>query len=396
MKTNIGGIAGRRAVILAALLAGALPAAAQPRFELLEAPAPGPWADFSLSRDGSQLGCVMGGAVYWWSKADGYRFLDHGVPSGGGVGMAADGSALIAARAGADGAVPTVWFRDGTSLELGPRADDCGRSHSPDGGFDLSAGARVAVGQVATCDNEMAFLWTRTGGLRILEAQGAASRGSAVSADGRVVVGFCKHPRAGYRRPALWRDGAGPEFFLGPQREGEALGVSLDGSRIVGQADLGGASPQAFHWTVTGGVVNLGSIGGRAATGSLARAVSDDGRVVGWSGDAVWGDQVAFLWTAATGMRALAAVLEEAGVALPDDMVLTAALDISGDGGTVVGIARDRDWIRHFWRIRLDDTVDPAPGARTPRTDPPVAVPDSLDIQQADMFDPLPFTRRRY
>jgi probable HAF family extracellular repeat protein len=383
-------------VAIAAMLAAAT-APAAPRFELLEPPAQGAWADFSLSRDGSQMGCVLDGAVYWWSEDAGFRFLDPGVAAGGGVGMAADGSVLVAARAGSGGAMPTMWHSDGRRSVLGSLVQGCNRDLPTIGGYDVSNGGRIAVGQAATCSDEVAFRWSSAGGMRGLPTPADGdSRGAAVSADGTVIAGFCEDPRQGFRRPAVWRDGGEPEFILGPRRRGEAMGISPDGARIVGQADLGGPAPRAFIWTAAEGIVNLGSLEGRTADASVARAVSDDGRVVGWSGDA-WGEQEAFLWTAATGMRPLAAILGDAGVRLPEGMILTAALDISGDGRTIVGIARDREWAQHYWRIHLDAAVDAESAARRPEplaADP--ARPDSLDAQAADMFDLYPFTRRRY
>ena len=225
-----------------------------------------------------------------------------------------------------------------------------------------------------------------------------ASRGTAVSADGHIVVGFSEHSTDGYRRPSLWHDGTGPVLFLGPNRSGEALGVSLDGTQVVGQADLGGPLPEAFYWTEIEGPVGLGSLDGLAADRSVARAVSDDGKVVGWSGDVLWGNQEAFIWTAAGGMRSLAAVLEANGVDLPAGMTLTRALDISGDGSTVVGICRDRDWTRCYWRIRLAEgaVLAPVAGIATPDDQRATDLPDTMKVQRAGALNPYPFGKRRY
>ena len=105
---------------------------------------------------------------------------------------------------------------------------------------------------------------------------------------------------------------------------------------------MGDLRPQAFFWTDGAPAIALGNLGGRATDSSLARAVSDDGTVVGWSGEELWGDQEAFIWTRENRMLSLAVYLGSRGVELPEGMVLTAALDISGDGNTMVGLAGTR------------------------------------------------------
>jgi probable HAF family extracellular repeat protein len=375
-------------------------AGGQVSFEILETPGTSQWADFSLSRDGKSMGCLLGGAVYWWTTENGFRFLDPGIATQGGVGMAADGGSLIAAKAGHGGALPAIWYRDGSSVELGIMPGNCDMDHLADGGFDINSDGTVAVGQTASCSAEIAFVWTPQGGLHGLPVIGKAdSRGMAVSADGRTVVGFCEHPDKGFRRPALWNDGSGPILFLGPNRAGEAMNISLNGRYIVGQADLGGLSPQAFARKGGSEPVNLGNLSGRATDTSQACGVSDDGKVVGWSGDALWGEQEAFIWTENRGMLSLADYLATHDIELPPGVILTGAMDISGDGATVIGICRDRDWNQRYWLIHLGDSLDSYPVAETKSWEPKPLVPlisDSLDTFQADMLNPFPFGKRRF
>jgi probable HAF family extracellular repeat protein len=168
---------------------------------------------------------------------------------------------------------------------------------------------------------------------------------------------------------------------------------------VVGQAEMGGLSPRAFFWKEGFQPVNLGNLSGRATDTSLAKAVSDNGTVVGWSGDAMWGDQEAFIWTASGGMQSLAAFLAARDVKIPRGMVLTAAMDISGDGGTVVGLCRDKDWNQGYWRIRLGDAPAPAPVVNTNPWEPKPLDhirPDSLDTFPADMLNPFPFGKRKF
>jgi len=390
-----------RHVIPGLLLLLSVPAAstAEVTFELLDLPTAAPWADFSLSRDGQDMGCVLGGAVYWWSQGDGFLFLAPGSPDGGGVGMAADGRAMIAANRHPQGTEPTIWYRDGGVRGLGTTDSACQTAHPADCGFDLSADGSIAVGQVHDCDVLAGFIWSADAGMRSLRIKTTSeSRATAVSANGRVVVGFSEHPETGRLRPALWRDGRGPELFLGEDRVGEALGISLDGNHVVGQADLGGLHAEAFYQASGGDVVALGSLAGRITDSSVARAVSDDGKVVGWCGDVLWGNQRAFIWTASAGMRSLDSILSENGIQVPAQLVLTRALDISGDGSYVVGEARDRQLVRHYWLLYLGDALNQPPRVAGP-VQPPSrrtqVLPDSLEQQRAGAFEPFPFGKRQ-
>ncbi len=389
-------------MLVAFLLLGESGSAAgeQVSFEMLETPGTSQWADFSLSRDGESMGCLLDGAVYWWTAGDGFCFLDQGVTTQGGVGMAADGGSLIAAKAGHGGALPVIWFQDGSSVDLGILPGNCEMDHQSDSGFDLNGDGTIAVGQTASCSSDVAFSWSARDGLHGLPVTGSAdSRGTAVTAEGRTIVGFSEHPEQGYRRPALWRDGTGPIFFLGVDSPGEAMNISLNGKFVVGQADMGGLSPQAFFWEEDSRPVSLGNLSGRATDTSMAKAVSDDGKVVGWSGDALYGDQVAYIWTREGGMQSLASFLAFRDIKIPKGMVLTAAMDISGDGGTVVGICRDKDWNQGYWRIRLGENFGPAPVVKAEQwepkpLDPPL--PDTLHTYPADILNPFPFGKRRF
>jgi probable HAF family extracellular repeat protein len=391
----------RRGGVVALVVSLAVPAFGQASFELLETPEPARWADFSLSRDGQNMGCLLGGTVYWWTAHDGFRHLAAGSPSHGDVSMSAQGNALVAARATASGAVPTIWFQDGTTLAIGtPGTAACPDKSGDDQSFDLNADGSLAVGSSRNCDRDVGFVWSPRSGPRELAATShPVTRGVAVSADGQIIVGYCEGSEAGVRLPAMWRGDSRADLFLGHERAGEARNISLDGEWIVGQADMGGLSPQAFLWTAGQDPVGLGNLSGHATDASLASAVSDDGRVVGWSGDELWGTQEAFVWTAQAGMRSLADILAMHGVDLPAGLKLTGALDISGDGTTVVGVCRDKNWNQLYWRVRLGNTLMPPPRGESGSWRPhrtTRALPDSLGVQNADLLFPFPFGKRRY
>jgi hypothetical protein len=385
-------------LLLAVLVLNGDQAAGQTNFELLRAPGAVDWANFSLSRTGDDMGCLLNGAVYWWSRKEGFRFLDPGSPRQSGVGMAAGGGALVASKSLKDGSATALWYADGTSIILDPPLKACRDESTQCGGFDLSSDGSVVVGLAANCETRTGFVWSRKAGLDPLPGPEAGQgEGLAVSADGNTIVGFTTHTGSDDPCPTLWRRGADPASFMGADVVGKALNVSLDGRYVVGQASLGRPAPSAFVWTEGKKPLVLDNPPGLYAEPGRAVAVSDGGVVVGWAGDEIFGSQVAFVWSPTSGLRLLEDVLAEMGATLPEGLVLTGALDISGDGTTIVGTCRDRDFKLGIWRIRLDNPAALGPldiSAPVQPGRPGTASRDSLDIDQADMLLPFPFGKR--
>src|SRR5690242_575787 len=92
--------------------------------------------------------------------------------------------------------------------------------------------------------------------------------------------------------------------FLPGQAASQALGVSADGSVVVGgSGPAGSTQSQAFRWTASTGMVGLGFLPGYNS--SIATAASADGSVVvGYSFNTA-NQTEAFRWTAANGMVSL-------------------------------------------------------------------------------------------
>ena len=115
-----------------------------------------------------------------------------------------------------------------------------------------------------------------------------------------------------------------------------ALGVSADGSVVVGESSSVNSPAEAFRWTQGTGMVGLGFLpgGGPSANlnaGSNALGISADGSVVvGYSNiPNVNGGYEAFRWTQATGMVGLGD--------LPGGIFDSKATGVSADGSVVVG-----------------------------------------------------------
>ena len=160
-----------------------------------------------------------------------------------------------------------------------------GASSSPNG---VSADGSVVVG-ISPDANGQAFRWTQSGGMTGLGLLpgGSYSNATAVSADGSVVVGFGTSTNAGgnYETFRWVFTGAGPTLgtmtglgFLPGGTYSFGSAVNADGSVVVGDGNStnagGGNNNEAFRWfgsTMTG----LGFLPGKTA--SFAAGVSADG-----------------------------------------------------------------------------------------------------------------------
>ena len=197
-----------------------------------------------------------------------------------------------------------------------------------------------------------AFHWTQDTGIVNLGVMGDAtsSEGLGMSADGSVVVG---RTQGGSTFSAFrWTEGAGMTGlgFIDGTNRSEALAVNADGSVIVGAVGRNWFEPseqrQAFRWTAEGGMVGLGVLDGYDR--SSASAVSADGSIVAgaaWTADGL--SLNAVVWTSDLGMTNLNDLLPTLGYSL-DGWVIESITGMSANGSVLTGTARLDDTLRSF------------------------------------------------
>jgi uncharacterized membrane protein len=372
-----------RWIIVCSILLGSvcLSRAAEVSFELLAAPGGTPSSACALSADGSTLALIAGGQYYRRSRDTGLTELADGHPLATTVGVSGDGRVVCGTATDSAGRrIPAFWRADAAWTRLIDPSRVPAAFENLGGAYAANHDGSVIVGLIWTARVAQAFRWTTATGAVPLTDSGTGSRATAVAARGDVIVGFDEHPRTGRRRPARWSGGR-LELIAGPDRSGEILAVDAAGDRCCGQVD-----GRAFYHDDSVGLVELGVLGDPQWDRSLARSLSEKGVVVGWSGDPTWGRREAFVWTAGSGMQALADWLVQLGVSLPDGLHLTDVHDVSADGTTLAGAWQDADWNLGLWLVSglepaayaaLPAAGDGAPGwQRTPddpaRTPPPL------------------------
>ena len=230
----------------------------------------------------------------------------------------------------------------------------------------VSADGRVVVGQADIgSDFDEAFRWEAgvMTGLGDLPGGDFFSEATAVSADGGVVVGSSKSSSG--TEAFLWIKGPieGVMIGLGDLPGGDfdsrATGVSADGTIIVGTGTPDDYFGEAFRWE-NGKMTGLGVLDHKIAVYSEANAISADGRVIVGIDDDGEGSsksEVAFRWEGGQ-IRSLEDLSGKARSTVSVDAV-------SSDGSVIVGAGIGQDGIealRWDWKARTVIGLGAAPG----------------------------------
>lgn len=277
------------------------------------------------------------------------------------ISVSADGAVVVGNVTGSQGIGDTWCFRwtAATGMQdigsLAGVADPRWNNWGPVECSAISADGRVIVGMSKNHRGfKRIFRWTESSGMQdwvASETRSGATRDSdvtpwAVSADGSVLVG------SNGERACRWAAGGQPQYLgtLGGVFS-YAYGVSADGEVVVGQCTNAAGFPRAFRWTQAGGMQDLGALGDRC---SSARAVSADGSVVvglvSGNGGLVGSWPRSFRWTAAGGMREIPTV--------DGTPAMVQALAVAADGSTVVGVWDGRSRHRAFRSTGVIDRID--------------------------------------
>ncbi|MFT7484900.1 MAG: putative membrane protein [Candidatus Paceibacteria bacterium] len=198
----------------------------------------------------------------------------------------------------------------------------------------------IVVGSTTRGNNEEPFRWTPATGTRSLPMPASFEGGEAmgVSDDGSVVVGFGNYVGSLFNRPVqlteamMWVNGQPTALgFVGSGAWSKAYDVSADGRVIVGEAHLNTSIGEymAVLWINGAGPIEVGDLPG-GYDRSRAVAVSTDGDTI-----AGWGSKLyhpfihrMFRWTRAAGMADLGFV---------NGHQLAEATAMTADGSVIVG-----------------------------------------------------------
>lgn len=243
-----------------------------------------------------------------------------------------------------------VWSRSTGLVDIGTLGGD------PADAYAVSADGAWVTGTAQNAEGQyLAFRWSASRGMQPLDTLGGSrSAGYSISADGSVVVGASRTTDNRFRATFWDAQGRISDFLTfnpGVFREGSALGVSADGSRIVGYviAFVGGSTMRsfAFYWD-TEGTQELFDMWARH---TFANRISPDGQVVvgtiymygaplacrvvvGYSLDSTATPQRAYRWREGIGGDDLNQTYSSL---LPPGFLLIRANSTSWDGRYIVG-----------------------------------------------------------
>ncbi len=328
------------------------------------------------------------------------------LPGGGYISASAisdDGRVVVGTGSTSEGSRAFRWTHDAGTVAI-----DVLPGTATARAYGVSGDGGVIVGDSLNTSplGYRPFIWTETGGIAEMSYPSGAFYVSPYGAngDGSVIVGASEFdPSFSPSHAILWSSGKGYERLdeLPGMSSSAAFDSSEDGSVVVGTGRMFGGAERAFRWTREHGMQGLSGLRGEDIE-TFAGSVSNDGSVIGgyvrdqegtvtavrWSDDGatvtdlgtlfgfdssrvsgVSGDGSVIVGQATSG-ELLRAVLWNESLEIVDlneflpslgldltGWVLTAALDVSADGMTLIGEGIF-DGARRAWVATI-----PAPGA---------------------------------
>jgi probable HAF family extracellular repeat protein len=233
------------------------------------------------------------------------------------------------------------WTQGGGMVDLGTLGGTVGAGSFSAALAVNDAGEVVGVSSNAAGQSHV-FLWTQAGGILDLGTLGGSSSSVSnnASSNGGRVVGTSS-TLSGQTHAFSWTPTGGMVDLgtLGGSRS-TPWGVN-DAGQVVGNGPTSSGQNHAFSWTQAGGMVDLGTLGGTFAFAGgffgYADPVNNAGQIVGAStisGDYPTGTLHAFSWTLAGGMidlGTLGGTTSRAGGVNDHSQIVGSAYTASGD-----------------------------------------------------------------
>ncbi|MDF1869051.1 MAG: GC-type dockerin domain-anchored protein [Phycisphaerales bacterium] len=299
----------------------------------------GQWIVGSLDSDGDLFGDIG----YRWDRVNNqFTIIDNG---GGAfveaaVAVSDDGSVVLGDLPGKTDIYETIaaiWTDADGWTELGflPNAGAC---PSRSNGYELSGDGTIAVGLSWDGCSGRGYRWTQESGMQELENLAfGANRASIMSSDGSVIAGFAQGVFG--RTPVTWNGMTLAGTLLDPAAEsqGEFLGISDDGSTVLGSWYFGDADGVFDAAMLSDGVIaKIGAGSLLPGWAGTPMDIADNGTIVGF--DRLFGNRRAWIQPKGEGeLVELVSWLNAHGANVPAGTELQVTQAISADGRYIIG-----------------------------------------------------------
>lgn len=298
----------------------------------------------------------VGYQAYRWSMATGVELLGQlpGMQNTGPTSVSADGSVIVGGAAASNVNVRAWVWTESTGMQELPRTSEFQRWYT----YTISADGRKILGAVSGPGVVwVPIQWVRTGADANGEGEGEwvfempfgyedQVFPCAMSADGNTIAVNIASSAWQIDQDMSWTQvPIMPELAYS-----DALGLSGDGSTVVGRAGDWCVADRAFRWRRPSG----GSTGELQLLGSLAPGQRSAATSANYDGSIVVGVaslhanpifNQAFVWTPALGMRSVSGVANQQG-AVTGGAWLGGASVVNADGSVISGVSRVGDFTR--------------------------------------------------